>query len=255
MKILNDKELDKLMALINEHGLEPSWMNYGGFSKPFVEFGYHPEYRKKVKHLNGMYKISVGTIIYQLTDKEYNVYITPEQNERFNDFISEIKNRDQFKNDLIDLYNSYTYEYTVYSKAFLDVSWGNKWYSTNIMDTHLPLDASKNRDDILKSKAESKAKNMVANMEKNGKYVDGYQVEKIYTDVHYRKEEWHEILEMGKQFRDNHPTHQSRRVLTKNVSNRIDDFVPVKLKTSGRLMLMDMHVWGWSFIEEDPIIV
>jgi len=254
MKILSDKELDKLMVLINEHGLEPTWMNYGGFSKLYKAFNHHPDHREEREHLEGMYGISVGTIIYQVTDDKYSTYITPEQHKRFDALVSEIKEREQFKKDLLYAFNSYTYEFTVYSRAFIDVSWGQNWYTTNKMGAHLPLDASKDRDDGLRAEAEYRAKKMVAHMEKNGKTVDGYQVCKVYTDVHYLKEEWNEILNMGKSFHDNHPTHQSRRASRDNVSHRIDDFMPVTLKSTGRKMLMEMNGYGWNFIETEPVV-
>jgi len=261
MRYIKESELNKLIELIKAQGLDLTWLNYGdndSFTRKLLPFSYHPEHREKRKDFIGVSKVSVGSLIYQVTPKEFNIYLKPAQAKKFSKCIEEYKQSDRYKKDLKDNFNSYTYEITTYSPVFLKFM-GQKWYSTVKMDDLLPLDATKERDEELKQRAIERAEKIKKNLESKGHLVEGYTVEKVYKDTHYIGEEFQEIRNICTGFKginpSHHPTHQSERRLKENLTgDLLKEYKPVKLKCTGRKMLMRVHTYGFSFVELDRIV-
>lgn len=256
MKKATNKDLERLKELIKKQGLDYSWLNYGGFTSKFRPESYHPDHRDKKRACEGLYNISVGSVIYQITD-EWDFFINEKQNEDFLKFIEQQNKRPVNKKSFNQTFNAYTYEVTIYSNAFLK-QFGGRWYKYLEMDEKLPFNASNDRDKKLFNEAKERAERMKKNIESKGYKVDGVQIKKKYLDVHYTPEEWTEILDLCKTAginSRNHPSHQSRRILKQSLrAERKKDFKEVTLKTTGRKMLLEIHTWGWNFVELEPVI-
>jgi len=169
--------------------------------------------------------------------------------------VDEVKQRESYKEELKDNFNSYTYELTIFSPEYLNFS--NKWYSHNPEKEILPLDASPERDEALKAQAIAKGERIQKHMQSTGKKFDGYRVEKKLLDTHYSHPEFLEMQEKcsfqgrGGQ---HHPTHQSTRTTKEARAHRINDFKPFTFKSTGRKILLYIHSWGFEFIPVDKVV-
>lgn len=255
-----NNELKELKKLISEQGLDYSFINYGGFTSKVNPASYHPDHRKERESLKEFFKITVGSIIYQVFKNEYDVLITKKQNEDFKKFIEEQNKKPKNIKRFNQLFNAFTFEITIYSDVFMDCTFNKDWYSCNEMKEKLPLNASKEREEELKNEAIKQAKETIKNIESKGRKVDGFEVRKKLLDVHYLNEEWNEfrllVEEIGKK-KNIKPIipHQSSRRLKEDVDKkRIKDFKEYTLKSTGRKLLLDVFEYGCAFIEIESIV-
>jgi len=259
MRQIKNHELKELINNINESGLDASRMTYENFRYPVNLINYHPtKYNGNAKEFEGMQKISIGSQIYSVTPEEYDLVMNQEQTKLFDECISKEKESERFKSDLKSCFNCFTFEIVIYSPAYLKFMSGN-WYKYIPTNKHLPLDATAERVEALKEEAEKEAQRIIDHMTKNGHEVKGYEIKKTFKDVHYIGDEWTEILNLCEKSTGidprQHPTHQSRRVERRHLTkDRLKEFKEVTLKTTGRKMLMNVHAYGWNFVETQPVI-
>jgi len=194
MRQIKNNELKQVIDNIKLSGLDVSRMTDNKFSYPVDLMDYHPtKYNGNAKEFEGMQKISIGSDIYNVTPKEYDLVMNDEQNKLFQSAISKEMKSERFNKDLKSYYNSFTFEVVIYSPVYLDFMGGN-WYKYIKLDKHLPLDATPKREKELKAEAVNEAEKILEHMKKNGHEVKGYKVKKTFKDSHFRKEEWSEIL-------------------------------------------------------------
>ena len=208
-----------------------------------------------MKRFKDMYKISVGSTIYRLGDgKTYSWALTEKQNSYFLEEMKKIEEMPENKLGMRSKFNSYTYDITVVVPEIAKEP-NDKWFTQYQMKDRLPLDASEERDQKLFEKAMKRARRIKENYEANELKVDCINVEKYYTDVHWRDNEFEEIRELVKAKFSNTNPHQSYRRLKEEVSeSTLKDFKPVTLKSTGRKMLLNVSYYSWYFIEIDPVI-
>jgi len=260
MRLAKDKEVNQLIKLIKEVGLDADRLTHDKFTSTVKLMEYHPtKYNGNASEFEGMESLSIGSQIYQVFPNEHDIVLTKEQLIKFNNCVNEEMKSERFKKEFKNCYNSFTFEVTVYSEAFLNFM-GGKWYNITVMDEKLPLNASKEREEELKAKATAEGERIMAHMRKNGHNVKGFEVKKNFIDTHFRKEEWNEIKELCEKSDSinprMHPTHQSSRRLKENTNKEsLKNYKEVTLKSTGRKMLFHVYTYGWSFIEIDPVVV
>lgn len=248
------------MVLLNEHPLDMTSLNYGGWSSKMNLTSYKPGYREEAKKFEHGYRVWVGSIIYQVTKDEHAVFLSEQQDILFTLFMKEQMKRDWNIKAFNEEFNYYTYEYIMYSEKFIEIlKTSGEWWLTVQSGEYLPLDANPEREEKLKQLTQKKLQKNLNFLEAKGIEVEGFEIRKKYDDKHYISEEWDEIRDMVNGTSGINPNliipHQSRRVLIENVNKkRMKDYKEVKLKSTGRKMLMDVYPYGWSFIETEPVV-
>jgi len=257
MKVLNNSEFEQLKSLINTNGLSACSVYGERFIKPVDPIQWSPEVRKEKEQYKGLFSVHVGTMIYQVRKNAFNPLLTPEQAEELQKVVNEVKEREEYKKDLNDSFNSYTYELTIFSPEYLSMM-GQKWYTHYTMKTILPLDASSERDAAVKAEAYAEGERIKKHMREKGYKFDGYRVEKKLLDTHYTSEELQELQELcsdkGRGAGNHHPTHQSTRTTKEARAHRLEEFKPFKFKATGRKILLWVHEYGFEFIPVDKVV-
>lgn len=59
MRQINDTELKKLIRNARQEGLDPTWLNYGGYYHTVNPLSFHPDYRDSVAPFSDKYLISI----------------------------------------------------------------------------------------------------------------------------------------------------------------------------------------------------
>lgn len=260
MRYATDKEVKELINNINKNGLDASRINNGGFTYTVKRNSYHPtEYKGNAAKFEGKQKISIGSQIYQVIPNEYDIALTEEQNKTFQKCINEEMKSERFKRDLKHYFNAISYEILIYSSEYLNFMSGN-WYKYIQAEEKLPLNSTEERKEQAKNKSIAEAERIKKHMEEKGYDFKGYEVELKHEDIHYTKEEFKEICDYCTGQKgingETHPTHQSRRIEkgTEIKKERLKIFKSLELKSTGRKMLINVHAYGFEFIETQPVI-
>jgi len=257
MKVLSNQEFKQLENLIKTNGLEVCSVYGERFIKPVDPIQWSPEVRAEKEKYKDLFSVHVGTMIYQVREKDYSPLLTPEQAKELQILVDKVKASSEYKKSLEDRFNSYTYELTIFSPEFLTMM-GQKWYSVYPQNEKLPLNASADRDEALKNLAIEEGERIKKHMITTGKRFDGYRVEKKLLDTHYSSAEFAEMQELcsneGRGPSNHHPTHQSTRTTREERKHRINDFKPFTFKSTGRKILLWVHEYGFEFIPIDKVV-
>ena len=263
MRVFTNEEFTKLKEVVKEH-YNSDWWSIS--DEPIFEVdlkSYHPEYRDKVKPFLGLYGLHLGSIIYQVTPKEHDVLLNKKQATELRLILDKIIASDEFKADLKDRYNAFKYEYTIYCDAMITELSGGHWYIHNEQKEYLPIDCEEGRANESLNELKERAEKSIKHIEEvKGFKTLGYSISKRYKEVHFLSEEWKEIKELcGNRSgidKNRHPTHQANRYSKEFYDTfeekRKKEFKEVVLKSTNRKMLMDVHTWGYGYVDLTPVV-
>lgn len=258
MKILNEKEYEQLKVNISEWGLDPVWLNYGGFVSEVNPLSWSPENRHIMEPFTHMYRISVGPVVYSITKDEHCVLINEEQQKNFVEFLAKEQQKKKYKKWFKDKFNCFTFEATLYYKEIRKSGMNPSWWYTVKSENLLPLNADEKRIQEAKEELNTRVKSMYDKAKI--KYV-GYEIKKVYKSIHYRdSSEWADILTIVHGTnginKHRHPTHQMTRHLIEDLSKeRLKSYKEYTLPSSKRKVLFNVHTWGINYVETEPIII
>jgi hypothetical protein len=260
MRYLTKKEVVQLIEVIKEQGLDPTWLNYGGFLSTFDPNSYHQNHRRLVQKYAGEIQVSVGPLIYQIEDnknKDYHLLIKDKDLPALEEAINEELESVRFKEYLRSKYNAYTYEITYLSDSYMEKAKGTEWWFCDKNSPLLPLNPSEERDSKLRGIVEEEIETRLQSIKERGLItVDSFYYRKYYVDVHFRPntEEWNEYLEYYNLMTNPGVAHQTSR-RTNLDKKDLKGFSEYTFKCTGRKVLMKMGRYGTAFVEVDPIII
>jgi predicted P-loop ATPase/GTPase len=161
----NNQQIEQAKDLIKENGLDPSHHNYGGFLSVVNKWHYHPLHRDRYKT---EWKLTIGSDIYKITKNDYNVVLSSPQAMDMSRFINKQMNRVSYKKRRDELFNCYTFTYTIYLNE--TIGGYEKWYisGNEYGNTFgcIPFDSDVKRSHELRSEVEEYAKQRVEHIAK-----------------------------------------------------------------------------------------
>jgi hypothetical protein len=251
-----DEEVDKLIPLIKEQ-LSPDPLGiHGNFINKVHADNWHPDYREAMRKLEDCYELNIGTIVYQVTPKEYDCVITEEQMYRVAKVLNQVRGTAKFIAELDDYYNCYTWECIIYFANSVD-SWGGpSWWVTISEDVLLPFNADISRDEELLDKLEKRLEIIKA---KKGREIVSHRFRKVYKEAHYLPIEWEDLKMRCMTVNahcaiNNQPQRITEANWNKRDAKRKEDFRLITLQPTQRKIMLHVHRWGYQYVELQPII-
>jgi hypothetical protein len=260
MRYLTKKEVVQLIEVIKEQGLDPVWLNYGGFLSTFDPNTCHPNSRSPLLKYAGEAQVSVGPLVYQIEankNKDYQLLIKNRDIPALEKVINEELENVRFKEYLRSRYNAYTYEITYLSDSYMEKAKGTEWWFCDKNFPLLPLNTSEERDSKLRGIVEEEIETRLQSIKEKGLItVDSFYFKKLYMDVHFRPntEEWNEYYEYYNLMTRPGVAHQTSRRINLSKEELVG-FSEYTFKCTGRKVLMKMGRYGTTFVEVDPIII